>query len=586
MNDVNSLFLRHLRVLLPFVSGLRWRYAAGACLLLLTNALAMFIPWLMKIAVEGLKDPATAGLSPSLCAVAIAAISVIHCLVRILSRTAILHSARIIEFRIREALFERILLLDIPFHTRERTGDILSKFSNDLTNVRMLTGFGIMSILNTAIVYSMVIFLMLRLSPWLTVVAVAPLPLMILCVRSVSSRIFNLSREVQEELSSLSSLAEESVSAVRLIKSYCRESYFTGSFGAGSDRCMDKNLSLARLRALVAPVMAMATGAGVLAVLFVGGKQVIEGSMTLGDFVAFAGYLAMLVWPTAVIGWVITLFQRGAASMVRIDGLLASRPEIADKQGVQDISGIGSGLSAMALSFGFGDIRVLDGLDFNIGKGEKIGITGPVGSGKSTLLRILARLLPVDDGMLYMDGKDLNSLSIGSVRSIIGYMPQESFLFSRSIGDNILYGGGTEPETLAMRAGLKEEISGFADGMAARVGERGVTLSGGQRQRVALARALAGDPEILLLDDPLASVDAGREDEILSSLESLWGEKTVVMVSQRLSAFRGCSRVMVLEGGRIVENGEPETLMGLGGRYAALARLQGVQADQAVRKVL
>ena len=565
-----------LQSLSPFMRGLRWRYFAGSILLLLTNGCALLIPWLLKVAVDGLQQPAAARFSAAQAALLIALAAVCYAVVRIFSRTVILHAARLLEFRIREALFGHLMLLDPGFFTRERTGDILSRFSNDLTNLRMLTGFGAMSVLNTVIIYLAALWLMVDINPWLTVTAVAPLPLMVLAVRSMSGRIFDVSRQAQEELARLSSLTEESVGAIRLIKSYCREHAVYAQFQRVSDSCLTKNLELARLRGLVMPIMSMAAGAGTLAVLYLGGSQVIRGQISLGSFVAFSGYLALLAWPTAALGWILSLIQRGAASMARLNELLQETPAVGEVPGAVKISSIGQGLELRNLCFSYGERQVLHNLSFRIAAGERIGITGTVGSGKSTLLRLIPRLLPVGEGMLFIDGHDVTTVSLAGLRCLIGYLPQEATLFSRSIAENMAYGGAGNSEQAASRAGLNSDLAGFQDGLQTVVGERGVTLSGGQRQRVALARALMREPDLLLLDDPLASVDAGREDEILKELSVSWQNRTVLLVSQRLSAFRDCHRVLVLDEGRIIEQGSPQELLRRGGQYAELARLQGV----------
>lgn len=555
--------------------GLRWRYAVGAVLLLVTNGSALLIPWLLKLAVERLQHPQAAGFSAQQYGLMIAALAVGYALVRILSRTVILHGARHIEFRVREALFAKLLQFDQTYFSRERTGDILSRFSNDLTNVRMLTGFGGMSLMNTALIYGAALWLMAGISPLLTLAAVAPLPLMILVVQWVSGRIFTLSREAQEELGTLSSHAEEAFSAVRLIKSYCREELFGAQFSRAADRCLHKNLELARLRGFVIPVMALATGAGTLAILYLGGRQVIQGVMTLGDFVAFSGYLALLVWPTMVLGWILTLVQRGGASMARLNELLSAPVAVCEALSPVKIPGIRQRLEFRNLSFSYADRPVLQNISFEVQAGERIGITGMVGSGKSTLLQLIPRLLPVQDGMLSIDGQDINTLSLDDLRAMIGYLPQEATLFSRSIAENIRYGGAGDCQKAASMAGLSSDLDGFEQGLETVIGERGVTLSGGQRQRVALARAMVREPALLLLDDPLAAVDAGNEDEILEALSTAWQGKTVLMVSHRLSAFRDCDRVLVLEDGRIVEQGTPEALVSQGGRYSELSKMQG-----------
>lgn len=567
--------LTELTALLPFLQGLRWRYAAGTLLLVITNGCALLIPWLMKLAIDGLQQPAAARFTPSGIALLIAATAVVYAVVRIFSRTVILNAARLLEFAIREALFARLTLLDPGFFSRERTGDILSRFANDLTNLRMLTGFGVLSLLNTAIIYLAALWLMVGISPLLTLAAVAPLPLMILAVRALSSRIFQLSREVQEQLAGISSLTEETVGAIRLIKSYCREAHFDQLFAQATAKNLAKNLALARVRGIVMPIMGWAAGLGTLAVLYLGGRQVIADQITLGQFVAFSGYLALLVWPTASLGWILTMMQRGAASMARLNELLTAQPTVVDPPVPRHLHALGTGLELRGLCFSYGERRVLQDISLQVTPGERIGITGPVGSGKSTLLRLIARLLPVQPGMLLVDGHDITTVAIESYRRLIGYVPQEAQLFSRNIQENVAYGGTGAVTDAVARAGLATDLAGFADGLQTVVGERGITLSGGQRQRVALARALVREPQLLVLDDPLAAVDAGREDEILEALSANWGDKTVLIVSQRLSAFRDCHRVLVLDEGRIVEEGPPDLLLQQGGRYAALAQLQG-----------
>jgi ATP-binding cassette subfamily B protein len=575
--------IRELALLKKYFVSLRLRYAAGGCFLLITNGFALLIPWVMKLAIEGLQNPAAARLSAPKCAMAIAFLALLHCVTRIFSRTLILNAARIIEFRIRNDLFRTLLQLDQNYFSTSRTGDILSRFSNDLTNVRMLTGFGAMSAINTLIIYTAAVSLMLRIHPWLTVCAIMPFPLMILIVKKVSHRLFQRSLEAQEELARLSSLSEESVSAVRLIKSYCREEHFQELFARIAGSYLRHNLSLARLRGLVIPVMASATGASTLVVLFMGGRLVINGSITLGDFVAFSGYLTMLVWPTAVMGWILTLAQRGAASMSRLATILKAETFVSDSDLAKPREEIHTGIEFRDLSFSHEGTQILDRISFRVAIGEKIGITGAVGSGKSTLIRMLPRLLPVADGMLFIDGQDINLITLSSLRSLIGYVPQEPFLFSRSILDNITYGLSDYDEKTvteaAEKAGFSDDIAKFREGLDTLVGEKGVSLSGGQKQRLAIARALATDPPVLLLDDPLSAVDAAREEEILSELGQFYANRTVLIVSQRISAFRDCDRVIVLENGQIAEEGTPEELLGRCGLYAEMNRLQRLQKE-------
>lgn len=569
--------------LIPYINALRRRYAGGAAFLLLTSAFALLIPWFMKLAVEALQNPSSARLSPAACALIIAFLASLHCVTRIFSRTLILNAARIIEFRIRDDLFRRLMLLDLGYFSTSRSGDILSRFSNDLTNVRMLTGFGAMSAINTLIIYIAAVTMMLRIHTWLTFWAILPFPLMVLIVKKVSHRLFQRSLQAQEELARLSSQAEETVSAVRMIKSYCREEHFQEEFGKTADRYLRHNLRLARLRGLIIPVMAAATGAGTLVVLFMGGRLVISNTITLGDFVAFSGYLAMLVWPTAVMGWILTLAQRGAASMSRLAEILEAEPAVADRADSEPISGLQQGIEFRNLSFGYGAKTVLDGVSFRIRAGETVGITGEVGCGKTTLLRLLSRLLPVPKGMLFIDGRDINAITIASLRRLIGFVPQEAFLFSRSIGENIGYGmpelHDREIIKAAAQAGFLEDVEAFPKRFETQVGEKGVTLSGGQKQRLAIGRAVAGDPPLLLLDDPLSAVDAGREEEILNELGRFYSGRTVLIVSQRVSAFRDCGRIIVLKAGKISEQGSADELLVQGGLYAEMCRMQQLREE-------
>jgi ATP-binding cassette, subfamily B, multidrug efflux pump len=453
----------------------------------------------------------------------------------------------------------------------------------------MLIGFGVLNVINTCILYFSALFLMLKISPFLTLIAVIPFPLMIFIVKKISESMFRRSQRTQEELARLTSQAEENVSAAALIKAYCLEKSQITAFREISARYFESNMSLTRLRGLMLPIMASTSGVGTLAVLFMGGRSVISGAMTLGDFVAFNGYLGMLIWPTLVFGWILNLMQRGAASMQRLNHVLNARPQILDPAVPAEPTEINGAIELRDLSFSYGgnasptSVPILSNISLTIPKGMKLGIVGPIGSGKSTLLRLIARLYPVANGSLSLDGIDINRFPLKALRYAIGFVPQESFLFSRTVADNIAYGreGATEEEIsyAARLASLDDDVRRFPEGYRTLVGERGIALSGGQKQRAAIARALIKKPAILILDDPLSAVDARTEENILAGLASFYGNRTVLIASHRLSALRGCDLIIVLDEGRIVEKGSHGQLLALNGRYAAIWREQQLREE-------
>ena len=562
----------------------RGAYILGAVLLVGTNLCGLAIPWLMKLAIEGLQAPTSQGrFTPAQYGGMIAVAAVAQGVIRVFSRTTLLNAGRRIEFLLREDLYGKLLTLDRTYFSNWRTGDILSRLANDLTNVRMLLGFGVLSLLNTVVVYTAALFLLTRISPFLTICAIAPFPLMIYIVKRLSASMFRCSKRMQEALSRLTARVEENVSAASVVKAYCREEGEIETFRQACGGYLEASMGVARLRGWMLPVMASTGAFGTLIVLFIGGGQVIRGELTLGGFVAFNGYLAMLVWPTIMFGWILNLMQRGAASMTRLGEILHASAEVVEPDEPVDPGVIEGGIEYRNLTFSYGTAKMLRGINLKIRKGERIGIVGVVGSGKSTLVRLIPRVVPIADGTLFVDGIDLNRISLDKVRSAVGFVPQESFLFSRSIADNIGYGkpGATreEIERAARIAGLAGDIARFPQGFETLVGERGVTLSGGQKQRVAIARALIKEPSILILDDPLSAVDADTEEEILSALSGYYGERTVLIVSHRLSPLRGCDRIIVMEQGAIVEQGNHAELLELGGRYEAIHREEQLKAE-------
>lgn len=566
----------------------RRTYILGAVCLLGTNAFALLVPWLLKLAVESLRNPSAASRSAAWYGGAIIGAALIHGVIRIFSRTTLLHAARRIEYAIREDLYVKLLSLDMPYFEGGRTGDLMSRFANDLTNIRMLLGFGVLNIINTALIYVSAIALMARINPSLTFWAVVPFPLMIIAAKGITRRMFHHSRRAQEELAHLTSQAEESIAAAVVVRSYCREDATVAAFEEIGRRYLRRNMTMARLRGFLLPIMAATSALGTLIVLFLGGQRVIGGAMTLGDFVAFNGYLAMLVWPTIIFGWILNLIQRGAASMARLNEVFDAVPRVTEPEEPAGAWPLRGEIELRDVRFSYGTAGdapppVLDGVSLAVSAGSSLGIVGAVGSGKSTLVRLLARLYPIPDGRIFLDGTDVNRMPLSRLRSAIGFVPQESFLFSRTVRENIAYGkeGATseEIEAAARLASLDGDVLRFADGYDTVVGERGVTLSGGQKQRTAIARALLKNPAVLILDDPLSAVDAQTEEAILESLSGYWGDRTVVIVSHRLSAVRECDRIIVLKGGVIAEQGSHDDLLARNGLYGAMWREQQIQRE-------
>lgn len=572
-----------MRRLYGYMRNRRGTYLFGALLLVGTNLCGLAIPWLLKLAIEALQTPAKAAHTPAQYGAMIAAAAVAQGIIRVFSRTTLLNAGRRIEYELREDLYAKLLTLDRTYFATWRTGDILSRLANDLTNVRMLLGFGVLSLLNTVIIYTAALILLTRISPFLTFCAVLPFPVMILIVKRMSASMFRISKRLQESLARLTTRVEENVSAAAVVRAYCREEGEIASFGAVCDSYSDASMAMAKIRGLMLPIMAATGAIGTLVILFVGGNQVIRGELTLGGFVAFNGYLAMLVWPTIMFGWILNLMQRGAASMTRLGEILNAHAQVVEPEQPVEPTEIRGDIEYRNFSFSYGSAEMLRGIDLKIDRGARIGIVGVVGSGKSTLVRMIPHLFPVADGSLFIDGIDLNRLPLKRVREAVGFVPQETFLFSRTIAQNIGYGkpgaSREEIEHAAQIAGLSGDLARFPQGLDTLVGERGVTLSGGQKQRVSIARALLKEPSILILDDPLSAVDADTEEEILSALSGYYGKRTVLIVSHRLSPLRGCDRIIVLEQGSIVEEGNHAELLQLGGRYAAIYREEQLKAE-------
>jgi ATP-binding cassette, subfamily B, multidrug efflux pump len=611
--------VKELRPLFPYMKKYRRGFVWGGLTVLFNNGIWILGPLVIRGAVNDLQSWHEGKLSPAVMphklliwALLLVTVIALKGVFQFLTRWIMIGISRDIEFDLRNDLFRHLEQLSYSYYQRMRTGDIMARATNDLNAVRNLLGPGIMYTANTVVLSAFALAIMVHISPRLTLYTYAPLPLISIVVQYFGRRIHERFERIQASFSDISARAQENFSGARIIRAFAQEEPEIASFEAANKEYIRRSLKLVRLMGMLWPTLELLLGIAVVLVLWLGGREVLLGHITVGSFVAFNTYMVQLTWPVIALGWVINIFQRGTASMVRIQEIFEQQPEVKDESlvaGAHSSASVGAhspslvgarspssadgdGASATPirgelefrhLSFSYNGTPVLKDINLQIPAGGSLAIVGPTGSGKSTLVSLIPRVYDAPQGAILLDGRPIREFPLAALRRSIGFVPQETFLFSDTVRDNIAFGVETSTDEQIMEAAeganIAHDIAAFPEKYGTMVGERGITLSGGQKQRTAIARALVRDPRIMVLDDALSSVDTYTEEKILNHLREVMQGRTTIFISHRVSTVRAADRIAVLFDGRIVELGTHDELLALNGYYTGLYNKQLLEEE-------
>jgi ATP-binding cassette, subfamily B, multidrug efflux pump len=583
---------KSLRPLIPYFKKYRLNYLVGTVCVFLTNGIWILFALILERAVDDLLHLGVNRHKLATYAMLLLAVAAGKGIFQFLTRWIVIGVSREIEFDLRNDLFRHLEGLSYSYYQRTRTGDIMARATNDLNAVRMLLGPAIMYSANTIVFTAGALAFMLSISPKLTLYAFLPLPIVSITIQHFGRKIHERFERIQAMFSDISARTQENFSGARVIRAYVQEEAEIAAFETANQEYIKRSLKLVRLMGMLWPTLETMLGLAIVLVLWLGGREVISGRITVGGFVAFNTYMVQLTWPIIALGWVINIFQRGTASMGRINQILVEKPEIEDNEEVRsrmsesrNPAQIRGEIEFRHLNFSYNGTPVLHDIDLRIPAGTSLAIVGPTGSGKTTLVDLIPRIYDAEPGAVFIDGIPIREYPIATLRSNLGFVPQETFLFSETVRENIAFGkeDATDEDvrSAARAASIADEIEGFPEQYRTLVGERGITLSGGQKQRTAIARAIIRNPRILILDDALSSVDTQTEDKILNHLREIMRGRTTIFISHRVSTVRNADRIAVLHAGRIVELGTHDELVAKDGYYTDLYNKQLLEEELA-----